>query len=86
LAAKKRRRTEEQAVDPAAKATANYTLFNQKITFDFLKAHLWTAADILRGSLDPASRLHQILLISILLYCYEQLSGWILKVEQMMMV
>jgi type I restriction enzyme M protein len=32
----------------------NYSLFNQKITFDFLKAHLWTAADILRGSLDPA--------------------------------
>ena len=30
----------------------NYTLFNQKITFEFLKAHLWTAADILRGSLD----------------------------------
>jgi type I restriction-modification system DNA methylase subunit len=32
----------------------NYNLFNQKITFEFLKAHLWTAADILRGSLDPA--------------------------------
>jgi type I restriction enzyme M protein len=32
----------------------NYTLYNQKITFDFLKAHLWSAADILRGSLDPA--------------------------------
>jgi type I restriction-modification system DNA methylase subunit len=32
----------------------NYTLFNQKITFEFLKAHLWAAADILRGSLDPA--------------------------------
>jgi hypothetical protein len=31
-------------------------------------------------------RLHPILLISILLYCYEQLSGWVLKVEQMMMV
>ena len=29
----------------------NYTLYNQKITFDFLKAHLWSAADILRGSL-----------------------------------
>lgn len=29
-------------------------------------------------------RLHPILLISILLYCYEQLSGWILKVEMMM--
>ena len=30
----------------------NYTLDNQKITFEFLKAHLWSAADILRGSLD----------------------------------
>ncbi|HKG88184.1 MAG TPA: hypothetical protein VKA95_07640 [Nitrososphaeraceae archaeon] len=25
----------------------NYTLFNQKITFEFLKAYLWSAADIL---------------------------------------
>ena len=32
----------------------NYSLFNQKITFEFLKSHLWAAADILRGSLDPA--------------------------------
>ena len=32
----------------------DYDLFKQKITFDFLKAHLWSAADILRGSLDPA--------------------------------
>lgn len=32
----------------------NYTLYNQKITFEFLKTHLWSAADILRGSLDPA--------------------------------
>jgi type I restriction enzyme M protein len=32
----------------------NYDLFNQKITFEFLKSHLWAAADILRGSLDPA--------------------------------
>ena len=31
----------------------NYSLFNQKITFEFLKSHLWAAADILRGSLDP---------------------------------
>jgi len=31
-------------------------------------------------------RLHPILLISILLYCYEQLSGWILKVEQKKMM
>jgi hypothetical protein len=29
----------------------NYTLFNQKLSFEFLKAHLWGAADILRGSL-----------------------------------
>jgi type I restriction enzyme M protein len=27
---------------------------NQKVTLDFLKAHLWKAADILRGSLDPS--------------------------------
>jgi type I restriction enzyme M protein len=31
----------------------NYTVFNQKITFNILKSHLWSAADILRGSLDP---------------------------------
>lgn len=32
----------------------NYTLENQKITFEFLKLHLWSAADILRGSLDAS--------------------------------
>ena len=32
----------------------NYTLNSQKITFEFLKAHLWGAADILRGSLDAS--------------------------------
>ena len=32
----------------------NYSLFNQKITFEFLKSHLWAGADILRSSLDPA--------------------------------
>src|SRR5689334_18151865 len=32
----------------------NYNLNTQKITFGFLKAHLWSAADILRGSLDPS--------------------------------
>ena len=32
----------------------NYTLENQKVTYDFLKSHLWSAADILRGSLDPS--------------------------------
>jgi type I restriction enzyme M protein len=38
-------------IDPLS---VNYTLENQKITFDFLKSHLWSAADILRGSLDPS--------------------------------
>ncbi len=33
---------------------ANFTLGNQKIIFDFLKSHLWSAADIIRGSLDPS--------------------------------
>jgi len=32
----------------------SYTLENHKITFEFLKSHLWSAADILRGSLDPS--------------------------------
>ena len=32
----------------------NYTIDSQKITFEFLKSHLWSAADILRGSLDPS--------------------------------
>ena len=27
---------------------------NSKVTLEFLKSHLWTAADILRGSLDPS--------------------------------
>jgi len=37
------------------KKIANYTLDNPtKITFDFLKSHLWSAADILRGSLDAS--------------------------------
>ena len=31
----------------------NYTLGNQKITFDFLKSQLWRTVDILRGSLNP---------------------------------
>ncbi len=44
-----KRRTPRSSSKPV-----NYTLFNQKITFEFLKAHLWSAADILRGSLDPA--------------------------------
>jgi type I restriction-modification system DNA methylase subunit len=32
----------------------NYTIDNQKITFEFLKSPLWSAADILRGFLDPS--------------------------------
>lgn len=36
------------------KAQQNHKLFNQKVTFEFLKSHLWAAADILRGSLDAA--------------------------------
>lgn len=37
-------------------SSINYTLDKQasKITFEFLKSHLWSAADILRGSLDPS--------------------------------
>jgi type I restriction enzyme M protein len=35
--------------------SVNYTLETpNKITFDFLKTHLWSAADILRGSLDAS--------------------------------
>ena len=38
-----------------SKKIANYTLDNpNKITFAFLKTHLWNAADILRGSLDAS--------------------------------
>jgi type I restriction-modification system DNA methylase subunit len=38
-----------------SKNLANYTLDNPtKITFAFLKTHLWNAADILRGSLDAS--------------------------------
>ena len=38
-----------------SKKLANYTLDNpSKITFEFLKSHLWSAADILRGSLDAS--------------------------------
>lgn len=37
---------------PKISKPVNYTLDTQKITFAFLKAHLWNAADILRGSLD----------------------------------
>ncbi len=32
----------------------NYKLNSQKISFEFLKTHLWSAADILRGSLDAS--------------------------------
>jgi type I restriction enzyme M protein len=38
-----------------SKKLANYTLDSpNKITFEFLKSHLWSAADILRGSLDAS--------------------------------
>lgn len=37
----------------AAKA-ANSKLFNEKVTFEELKKHLWAAADILRGSVEPS--------------------------------
>src|SRR5215210_2279236 len=49
--AKSDRKKEQQE---SSSKPVNYTLFNQKITFEFLKAHLWAAADILRGSLDLA--------------------------------
>jgi type I restriction enzyme M protein len=39
--------------NPKTSKPVGYTLENQKITFDFLKSHLWSATDILRGSLDP---------------------------------
>lgn len=32
----------------------NAKLFDEKITFDVLKSHLWAAADILRGSVEPS--------------------------------
>ena len=40
--------------DQKSNSTINYTLNGQKITFEFLKSHLWSAADILRGSLDAS--------------------------------
>jgi hypothetical protein len=48
----KRSKNKKQQQEPSK--PVNYSLFNQKITFEFLKSHLWAAADILRGSLDPA--------------------------------
>ncbi len=39
----------------SSKKQLNYTLDNpSKISFEFLKSHLWSAADILRGSLDAS--------------------------------
>lgn len=32
----------------------NSKLFDEKITFEELKKHLWAAADILRGSVEPS--------------------------------
>jgi type I restriction enzyme M protein len=40
--------------DAKSERPVNYTMDNQKITFEFLKSHLWSTADILRGSLDPS--------------------------------
>jgi type I restriction enzyme M protein len=48
------RRSKNKKQQQETSKLVNYGLFNQKITFEFLKAHLWAAADILRGSLDPA--------------------------------
>jgi hypothetical protein len=45
----KRAKNKKQQQEPSK--PINYS---QKVTFDFLKAHLWAAADILRGSLDSA--------------------------------
>jgi hypothetical protein len=44
----------QQKIDYKPTKPVNFTLDSQKITFEFLKAHLWSAADILRGSLDPS--------------------------------
>jgi type I restriction enzyme M protein len=41
--------------NPKLDKQVNYTLDNpNKITFAFLKTHLWNTADILRGSLDAS--------------------------------
>jgi type I restriction enzyme M protein len=48
------RRSRNKKIKQEASKPVNYNLFSQKITFEFLKSHLWAAADILRGSLDPA--------------------------------
>ena len=40
-------------INDKANNQVNYTLGNQKITFDFLKSQLWSTVDILRGSLNP---------------------------------
>jgi HsdM-like protein len=49
-----RRSTLAKKKEQESDKQVNYTLFNQKIPFEFLKTHLWSAVDILRGSLDPA--------------------------------
>ena len=48
------KRSKNKKQQPETSKPVNYDLFNQKITFEFLKSHLWAAADILRGSLDHA--------------------------------
>jgi type I restriction enzyme M protein len=52
---RQRRKTRRKRQQRQPPKKVNYTLDNpDKITFDFLKSHLWSAADILRGSLDPS--------------------------------
>ena len=41
-------------IESKSSKPVNFTIDTQKITFEFLKAHLWSAADILRGSLDSS--------------------------------
>jgi type I restriction enzyme M protein len=48
------KRSKNKKQEQETSKSVNFRLFNQKITFEFLKSHLWAAADILRGSLDPA--------------------------------
>jgi type I restriction-modification system DNA methylase subunit len=55
-----------------SKNLANYTLDNpNKITFAFLKTHLWNAADILRGSLDAGEYRQPIMTIPYELQFYK---------------
>jgi HsdM-like protein len=57
---------------PKPSERINYSLFNEKITFDFLKSHPWSAADILRGSLDPSDYRQPIMTILLLYDTFEE--------------